>query len=138
MSSFAVDARDVADAKEYMNETYDAEGPWQEQQRVMLPLDEILDWDDYTSWGEWDPGELGQLTTSELEDEFAHFRGKPWSARALRWLERGNVPAIVLAEARDGTRAIADGRGRVSLAVGLGFRSLPAIIIIEGARRTKR
>lgn len=125
------DRRDIADAEEYMHETFEAEGPWIEQKRKSMPLREILDWDDYSSWGEWRSGDLRGLTEEELRAELRSFRGKTWAEIAIGWLVDNRIPAIILAEARDGTSAIADGRGRVSLAVGLGIPSLPVIIVAE-------
>lgn len=118
-----------------MRESYDRKVAY-EQTRYELPIDEILSWDDYGSWGQWEPGELRGLSRDELSDELTKFRGSEWADRAMEWLEEG-IPAVVVAQSRDAS-AIADGRGRVSLAVGLGIQRLPVIILREIRKRRAR
>ena len=121
---------DIADACEYVGEMLGTEPPEFEVSEGRLPLDEVLEWDDYGSWGEWSEGELVPMTWDEVRDELASFRGDEWASEALHWLDDG-IPAIVLAELDDGTRMIADGRGRTSFAVGFNFKSVPVLIMQE-------
>lgn len=97
-----------------------------------MTLEEILDWDDYSSWGEFDNGEL--LKEEDLEGRLDDFR-PGWGRNAMEWLRTGNIPPIVLVrfEDEDGRKnvCIGDGRGRVSLAVGLNLRQLPVIVMRE-------
>jgi len=119
---------DIEDAYEYIEEMIDRR-PDLRMTRTRMPLEEILTWGDYSSWGEWDQGELLELTRDELFDEFSSFRGERWAHQALRWLDDG-VPAIVLAEFEE-EADVADGRGRVSFAVGFDMQELPVIVLSE-------
>ena len=110
-----------------MIESYDEHGPFKEE-RVILPLQEILTWDDYGSWGEWRLNDLRGLPPNELKSGLESFRGKRWARDALKWLVDG-MPAIILVEASNRCAAIADGRGRVSFAVGMGIKQLPVIVL---------
>ena len=83
--------------------------------------------DDYGSWPEWSSGELLSMTQSDKNDEISIFRGKQWAKRAKQWL-KDKFPHIVIINAGN-FYEISDGRGRVSLAIGLGLSSLPAIIM---------
>lgn len=86
---------------------------------------------DYSSWGEWREGELAEIRAEggdeALHDELARFRGPGWADRAMRWLEDG-VPAVVLMETPSGYEDLADGRGRVSFATGMGIESVPVAV----------
>ena len=105
-----------------------------DETRATMPVAEILTWDDYSSWGQWEPGELLGLSQAALRAELTGYRGSDWAQRALTWLREG-IPAVVLASTR-AADAIADGRGRVSLALGYGIQRLPVIVLRE--RRTQR
>jgi hypothetical protein len=97
-----------------------------------MTLQEILDWDDYSSWGEFDNGEL--LKEEDLENKLNEFR-PGWGRNAMEWLRTGNIPPIILVEFEDEQenkqQVIGDGRGRVSLAVGLNMKQLPVIVMRE-------
>ena len=96
-------------------------------EKKILPIKEILKNDDYGSWGQWEKNELRNLSISELNQELENFRGKKWSKRALEWLQDNNIPSIVIFP----KIAIGDGRGRVSLAVGMGIDKLSVIMLKE-------
>jgi len=121
---------DVEEAKEHMEESYGRRVAYDEK-RTEMSVDDILRWDDYGSWGQWEPGELLGLSPTGLRVELTKFRGPAWAQRALVWLkEWEGIPAIVLASTRD-AKGIADGRGRVSLAVGFGIARLPVVVLRE-------
>lgn len=83
--------------------------------------------DDLSSWPEWSEGELLGLTEEERGDEVSGFRGRNWAEMAKKWLQ-DKFPHIVIINASH-FHEISDGRGRVSLAIGLSLQSLPAIIM---------
>ena len=97
-----------------------------------MSLNEILSWDDYNSWGEWNKGELKNLPEQEVFEELKNFRGDSWANDALSWLENG-FPPIILTYNEFGP-LIGDGRGRTSLAVGMNVESLPVIVLNEDER----
>jgi len=81
--------------------------------------------DDLSSWPEWADGELLGFSEEEAASEVVGFRGRNWAKMAERWLQ-GKFPHIVIIDAGN-FHEISDGRGRVSLAIGLSLKSLPAI-----------
>lgn len=103
------------------------------EERGFMTLSKILTYDNY-SWGEWEKGELRGLKPDELLDALTRFRGRGWADTAAKWLtgkrfyER--IPAIVIFDSRYGT-TIGDGRGRVSLAVGLKVPGLYVTRIVD-------
>lgn len=100
-----------------------------------MPIGEILNWDDYSSWGGFQQGELVGMPQDELRAELNSYR-QGWAERAMRWLEDGSIPPVVLVEAlRD--RGIADGRGRVSLAVGMNIPELEVIVLKQCSPKRK-
>lgn len=105
-----------------------------DESRGIMPLKNILDWDDYSSWGDFTTDELKDLEPKELLETLAHFRGSDWANKAITWLS-DSIPAIVLVEGKDSRghtiRTIGDGRGRVNLAIGLGIKNLPVLILRE-------
>ena len=132
-------AHDVAEALEYGHESIDA---WVDnacftEKREVWPLTKIRDADDYGSWGQWSIGELLGLDRNELRHEFTSYRGQVWADKAIRWLNfaslaESDIPAIVVIDSRRlKTQAVADGRGRVSLATGLGLAKLPVIQLVD-------
>ncbi len=110
-----------------------------DETRTTMPVSKILDWDDYSSWGEFAPRELHGLSEDELRAAFGNYRGSTWAKTALGWIKDG-VPAIVLVEGRSlpGGRVLGDGRGRTSFAVGMGIKTLPVIILREHPREIQR
>ena len=97
-----------------------------------VPIEDVLYHDDYSSWGEWEPGELAALDAEAMQ-ELESYRGVGWAHKALGWLEEG-IPAIVVVEGV----GISDGRGRVNFAVGMGIDSVPVIWMKpKNARRVR-
>ena len=128
LSPYRNSEQDIADALEYAAGSFD---DWPKEPRLDMKLgiwslSKILNYDDYSSWGAWRSGELREA--EDLEEELSSFRGSVWAAKAIRWTKDG-VPAIVLIKSPYGV-GIADGRGRVSFAVGMGLPSLHVIHII--------
>ena len=131
----------MQDALEYSAESFDAwpsAAPCLVEKRTTLPLARVLSYGDYSAWGEWKHGELPREgDPTELFQALASFRGPGWAREALRWLQDG-IPAIVIVDSKYGTD-IADGRGRTSLAVGLGLEELPVILLTDCSQpRRKR
>lgn len=84
--------------------------------------------DDLSSWVYFSPGELKGLSRDELMDELGAFRGRSWATRAMVWANKGKVPPIVLVETPE-FQGVGDGRGRLNLAVGLGWDRVPAVLL---------
>ena len=93
-------------------------------------ISEIMNWDDYSSWGEWDEGELRDQSNEEMYEEVSSFRGSAWADRAFNWLKIG-FPPIILVETLDAGMFVGDGRGRLSFANGLGIKELPVMLLKE-------
>ena len=83
--------------------------------------------DDFGSWPEWELDELKDLSEEELHSELSYFRGKNWANRAMKWRADGYPPIIIIKAGN--FNEISDGRGRTSMALGLGLMELPAIIL---------
>lgn len=83
--------------------------------------------DDLSSWPEWENNYLTNLSDEELDKELSSFRGQWWKDLAKQWLS-DKFPYIVVINAGN-FYEISDGRGRVSVALGLGIKTLPAIIL---------
>jgi len=73
---------------------------------------------------------LKDLSPEELEDELVYFRGRSWAKRALEWVRKGTVPPIVIVVLPEAT-GVGDGRGRVTVALGLGWQTIPTVIATE-------
>lgn len=100
------------------------------RERRDVSLKQLGEYDDLSSWAEWAPGELADMDADELRRTLNAFRGSAWAARAANWTPQ-NVPPIVIVQLTGGTTAIADGRGRTSYAIGMGWKSLPAIFLTQ-------
>lgn len=130
-------ANDFEDAVEHAHAiavedtTYTGKACYAQTYEGMKSLNDIVNnYDDVGSWSEWQPGELSALDENELISTISSFRGAGWARRAVDWVH-GNMPPIVLVETKDAGNIIGDGRGRVSLAIGLNLDSLPAIVLKE-------
>jgi len=139
MDPYRNSSQDVADALEHVLESVVGLDEWPKdacftEQRGVMSMRKILNYDDYGAWGEWRYGELRGLDRNALLDEFTSFRGRVWAETAASWLTgdkfHENIPAIAIFDSRYGT-AIGDGRGRVSLAVGLGLSRLYVTRIVD-------
>lgn len=102
------------------------------QRQDLVPVVKVLTYDDYSSWGEWEPGELAELEDWELRDELVSFRGEAWADKALGWLDFG-IPAVIVLDglpehlSEDVVVGVGDGRGRLSFAVGMNIEHVPVI-----------
>jgi hypothetical protein len=100
----------------------------------MVPIDELGNYDDLSSWGQWEHGELVDLDASERTAALRSFRGSSWAARAIEWTPQ-TVPSIVVVTLSDGTTAIADGRGRTNYAIGMAWETMPVTFLTAKSRR---
>ena len=103
--------KDLLDAIDHAQQSEDDElliGDFELSEPEMLPIAELGQYDDLSSWVELDEGEL-------LEDTSAlnSFRGSSWKQLAQGWLTPQDVPPIVIMETPNQT-GVADGRGRVN------------------------
>lgn len=130
---------DVESAIEHVSQ----DSNWPEKEEPCLieklgtwTLEKILRHDDYSSWGEWASGELRGLDEDELRSELQHFRGSGWAQMAMEWLRDDSIPAIVIVDSKKYRfTTIGDGRGRTSLAVGLGLKKLFVVELQDCPRR---
>ncbi len=96
-----------------------------------VKLDDLYDYDDIDSWAEFSEGELADLDPEEeLEAELEGFRGASWARRAMTWVKAGTVPPVVVVEAQEAV-GIGDGRGRITLALGMGWSQVPMVKLTE-------
>ena len=93
-----------------------------------FPLKSLSVYDDYRAWLDILPGELVGLDRDALFAELRRFRGAAWAEKAMKWLESDGIPAIVLVQTPEFS-GVADGRGRVTLALGMGMKTIPAVIM---------
>lgn len=102
-----------------------------------VPIEDIGRYDDFSSWAnEWEKSELAHLTDEEKKSEIKSFRSGRFSVDALDWIKNCEVPPIIIVEVYDFAEeslfsCIGDGRGRVNIAIGMGWESLPVIFLTE-------
>lgn len=139
--AFEYDSEDMRDAFEHLNQQveddYDEDGGEflsEENTEITynasMPVSKILEHADYRSWGEFGPKSLVGLNKQEFLDEVSGYRGVSWAERAWEWVEQGSPdnPVILYVGDRTSTQ-VADGQGRVNIAVGMGWKTLPTVII---------
>ena len=95
-------------------------------QPEIVSLEVLEGYDDFGSWPEWGQGELLELDDEEVDAELEYFRGDEWAKRAWKWLESGTFPPVIVADLPEVT-TIADGRGRISVAIGMDWTEVPVI-----------
>lgn len=95
-----------------------------------LPIKELSTYDDFGSWVEIESNSLKTLSDEEKKEEISRFRGGRWPVLALDWIRECRIPPIVVVEGKEMTM-IGDGRGRVNIAVGMGWKSLPVVFLTE-------
>lgn len=127
--------QDIIDAIEHaiMNEDSSFSGDvWYDVvEKGTKSLKEILNWDDYSSWGDFNQGELVDESPEEIINQLNHFR-PGYGEMFKKWIiERQGIPPIILVETLDAGNLIGDGRGRVNMAVGLNIKELPYILLKE-------
>ena len=100
---------------------------------------------DLNSWAEWEPGELAALQPADRRQLLEAFRGPGWIDRAEQWIAAGDVPTVVVVSLPDqhpewsGSTVftdLADGRGRVSVALGMGWPTVPVAFYEHRTLRT--
>jgi hypothetical protein len=92
-----------------------------------LPISEILRWDDYSSWGDFDWNEFDGISDDERIKILNSFR-PGYGDLVKSWDE---IPPIILVKMLNGDKCIGDGRGRVNYAMAAGKHNLKAIVITE-------
>jgi len=120
------DTQDALQHAEQMDENV-PDYVWHVTKHPRMSLKKVLTLDDVSSWGEWAAGELKELSPDELFEHMRSFRGRAWAETALTWARDG-FPAIVVTETPEYV-GISDGRGRVSLAYGLGVTNIPVVMM---------
>jgi len=119
---------DLADSFEHASALFDEElsvDDYDYEYYEDFPVGDLYVYDDIDAWAEWKAGELAELDEKELEEEVQDFRPK-----ALDWVKTGKIPPIIVIDSDEGS-VIGDGRGRVSIALGMGFRTIPVIVATQ-------
>jgi hypothetical protein len=137
MKTVDINESDLSDALEHMSTAGEQERELQPEDFELSSVGQIRIQDipdDLSSWPEWRPGELLELSKSERLEVLKSFRGKRFADYASRWTP-STMPPIVIVTLRDGEEGVGDGRGRVSYAIGMGWKTVPAVHLVE--RRTR-
>lgn len=123
---------DLEDALDHMSDFSDHELSLDnfDVQVAIVQLEALDEYDDLSSWTEWDHGELAEMDEDDRFAELRSFRGSGWAKHAIEWTSR-TVPPIVIVTLLDGSTAIADGRGRTNYAIGMGWDAMPATFLTE-------
>jgi len=87
------------------------------------PVSSLYDYDDIDAWSEWYPGELTESSKADIRRELKSFR-----TMAPTWLKRGKITAPIIVIDSDHGSVIGDGRGRVSVSIGMGWDRIPTVI----------
>lgn len=87
-----------------------------------FPINELNQFDSF-DWLETEQNEYLKLSRYELERELVNLRGR----HAKDWVKNG-IPAIVIVDTPVWS-GIGDGRGRCNFAVGMGYKTVPAIFL---------
>ena len=96
-----------------------------------MPVEDVWDFEDPDSWPEWSDGELEGIDDNELEDDLVAFRGEDFARLAMGWIKKpSSMPPIVIVDI-DGHMMLGDGRGRVSVAYGVGIEKVPAVVLTK-------
>lgn len=95
-----------------------------------MSLNDILQWDNYNEWGDFEPNELSDLSEEELYNKMNEFR-PGYGEFIKKWFKEGSISPIILVNTLESGKMIGDGRGRVNIAVGLGMDKIPVIIMNE-------
>jgi hypothetical protein len=114
----------IRDAFEHANAVFETDYKPEdfEYDLVDMPITKLYNYDDVDSWKEWDAGELLELSEDELEKEVSGFR-----ENAIDLIKNENIPPILIIDDGKST-VVGDGRGRISIAIGMNWDKIPAII----------
>jgi len=94
-----------------------------------LPIEDLYMFDDIDSWAEWGRGELAEMSDEERKEEVNNFR-----PAVMEWIQSGSCPPIYIIN-YDGKTVVGDGRGRVSIAIGMDWDSIPAVFVVEKGKK---
>jgi len=136
LTAASVSRRDMEDALDHMSDLAGRTLSLEEFSASPvknMSMRELYSYDDIDAWAEWEDGELADLSEAELEEELSAFRGRMFARRALRWVKNGTVPPIVVVDSEDAV-GIGDGRGRVTVALGMGWDTVPAVVLRDSPR----
>jgi hypothetical protein len=115
----ANELHDIKDALGYI--------PYQSNiQRIVLDIQDIHTWEDYKLWGKFRFGELANLEFEEIIEQLASYRRFAWAKRAIEWVKNKKMSPIIIVDGR-----VKDGRGRINVAVGVGWQQIEAISIVS-------
>lgn len=122
-----IDSDDLHDAFEYVSETFEQDlnpADFVYTYVPEMPIEDLYNYDDIDPWLDYENGEL--LTWDEEDiGQLSTFRPK-----AVDWIRTGKMPPIIIIDSDSkNVSAIADGRGRVNIAIGMGWETIPAIIV---------
>ena len=95
-----------------------------------LSIRELESYDDLSSWVEIEENELIDMTEEERSNDILRFRGKDFLRKALFWIDSCMINPIIIVQTNE-CCCIGDGRGRVNIAVGMGWDKVPAIFLRE-------
>ena len=129
--AMTVKPSDLDDAIEHAQESLDIEidrDGVQVSDVTPVAIADLYSYDDIDSWSEWRHGELASMDPEERSAELKSFRGAAFAKRATAWINDGRVPPIVLLDLEEGA-AVGDGRGRTSVALGMGWPTVDAVIV---------
>ena len=97
---------------------------WLNIQKVEnFPIRDLWDYEDINSWLDTEKNELKLKSKNDRIRFLKLLRG----SHAISWIQDG-IPAIVLIDFAE-NRFVGDGRGRINFAVGMGFETVPVVIL---------
>lgn len=97
---------------------------WLNVQKVEnFPTRDLWNYEDVDSWLDAEKNELKLKSKNDRIRFLKLLRGN----HAISWIQDG-IPAIVLVDFV-GNRFVGDGRGRINFAVGMGFETVPVVIL---------
>lgn len=95
-----------------------------------LSVRDLENYDNLSSWVEIEEDELRYATKEERGREILSFRGKDFLRKALVWIDSCAINPIIIIQTNEFS-CIGDGRGRVNIAVGMGWEKIPVVFLRE-------
>lgn len=126
--SYKIKSVDLEDSLEHASIMFDknfVKDDFDYKYEPNVSIEDLYMFDDIDAWAEWEPGELKNMDNEELENEVKNFRPK-----ATEWIKNKTCPPIIIIDSNEGV-VIGDGRGRVSIAIGLDWDTIPVIFAYE-------